>query len=99
MGMKLPNYHNPARATINLALLWHSVVDEIADLNLKIVNGDINKHVKSCHLANPWGDKDFFMGVGYPTHDLEGYVPAYVLASSHRTYCGGPALLFCTQAP
>ena len=38
MGMKHPNYHDPARATINLALTWHSVADKIADLNLKIWN-------------------------------------------------------------
>ena len=42
MGMKHPNYHDPARATINLALPWHSVADKIADLNLKIVDGHIN---------------------------------------------------------
>ena len=31
--------------------------------------------MKSCHPAKPWGAKDFFTGVGYPTHNLEGYVP------------------------
>ena len=31
--------------------------------------------MKSCHLAKPWGPKDFFTSVGYPTHNLEGYVP------------------------
>ena len=36
MGMKCPLYHNPARATISLAVPWHSVAEEIADLNLKI---------------------------------------------------------------
>ena len=44
MGMQRPLYHDPSRATINLALPWHSVANEIADLNLKIVNGHINKH-------------------------------------------------------
>ena len=31
--------------------------------------------MKSCHLAKPWGPKDFFTGVGYPKHNLEGYIP------------------------
>ena len=31
--------------------------------------------MKPCHLSKPWGAKDFFTGVGYPTHNLEGYVP------------------------
>ena len=66
--MKRPYYHDPARATINLAFSRHSVADEKADLNLKIVNGHINKRMKSCHPAKPWG-------VGYPTYNLEGYVP------------------------
>ena len=30
--------------------------------------------MKTCHPAKPWGPKDFFTGVGYPTHNLEGYV-------------------------
>ena len=75
MSMKRPLYHDPARSTINLALPWHSVAEEIADLNLKIVNGHINKRMKPCHPAKPWGPKEFFTGVGYPTHYLEGYVP------------------------
>ena len=51
MGIKRPLNHDPARSTINLALPWHSVAEEIADLNLKIVNGHINKLMKSCHPA------------------------------------------------
>ena len=51
MGMKHPLYHDPARSTINLALTWHSIAEEIADLNLKIVNGHINKRMKPCHPA------------------------------------------------
>ena len=39
MGMKRSFYHDLARSTINLALPWHSVAEEIADLNLKIVTG------------------------------------------------------------
>ena len=42
MGMKRLVYHDLARATINLALPWHSVAEEIADLNLKIVTGQLN---------------------------------------------------------
>ena len=66
-------YHDPAGATIDLALPWHSVAEEIADLNLKIVTGQLNKRMKSCHPAYPWGSRDFSMGVGYHTHNLEGY--------------------------
>ena len=77
MGMKHPYYHDPARATINLALPWHSVADEIADLNLKIVNGHINKYVKLWHTPKPWGAQDFFMGIGYPTHNLIGGLLPY----------------------
>ena len=62
MGMERPLYHYPARATIKLALIWHSVAEEIADLKLKI--------------AKPWGSKDFFTCVDYHTHNLEGYVPS-----------------------
>ena len=72
--MKLPFYHDPFRATINLALAWHSVAEEIADLNFKILTGQLDKHMKSCHPAKPWGSRDFFSGVGYHTHNLEGYV-------------------------
>ena len=37
MGMNCPTYHDPARASINLALPWHSIAKEIADLNFDIV--------------------------------------------------------------
>ena len=70
IGMQRPLYHDPSRATINLALLWHSVAEEIADPNLKIVNGHINERMKSSHPAKPWGSKEFFTGIGYPTHNL-----------------------------
>ena len=76
MGMKCPLYHNPARSTISLAVPWHSVAKEIADLNLKIVIGQLNKRMKSCHPAKPWGSKNIFTGVDYHTHNLEGYVPS-----------------------
>ena len=77
MGMKCPPplYHDPARATINLALPWHSIAEEIADLNFKIVYGQLNKCMKSCHLAKPWASRDF-TSIGYHTHNLEGYVPS-----------------------
>ena len=42
MGMKRPTYHNPAKASINLALPWHSVAEEIADLNFNIVTGNLS---------------------------------------------------------
>ena len=32
MGMKRPLYHDTARSTIKLALPWHSIAEEIADL-------------------------------------------------------------------
>ena len=51
MGIKCPTYHDPARASINLALPWHSVAEEIADLNFNIVTGKLNKRMKSCHQA------------------------------------------------
>ena len=68
MGMNQPTYHDPARASINLALPWHSVATEIADLNFDIVTGKLNQCMKSCNPARPWGPKDFFFGVGYHTH-------------------------------
>ena len=74
--MKHSYYNDPARATINLPLPWQSVAEEIADLNLKIVTGQLNKRMKSCHPAKPWGSRDFFKGIGYHTHNLEGYVPS-----------------------
>ena len=77
VGMKRPLYHDPARSTINLSLPWHSVAEEIhvADLNLKIVNGYINKRMKPCHPAKPWVPKEFFTGIGYlrPVPRISGY--------------------------
>ena len=55
MGMIRPAYHDPARASNNLALPWYSVATEIAHLNFNIVTGKINKRMKSCNLARPWG--------------------------------------------
>ena len=72
MGMQRPLYHNPSRATINLTLPWHCITGAIADLNLKIVNGHINKRMMTSRPAKPWGFNDFFTGSGYPTHNLEG---------------------------
>ena len=31
--------------------------------------------VKPVDPVKPWGAKDFLMGIGYPAHSLEGYVP------------------------
>ena len=73
MGMNRPPYYDPARASINLALPWHSVTEEIFDLN--IVTGKLNKRIKSCNPPRPWGPKDFFSGAGYHTHNLESYIP------------------------
>ena len=64
MGMKRPIYHDPTRASINLALPWHRSVEEIAGCNFDIITGKLNKCMKSCHPARPWGPKDFFLGVG-----------------------------------
>ena len=47
----------------------------MVDLNFNIITGNLNKRMKSCHPARPWGPKYFFSGVGYHTHNLEGYVP------------------------
>ena len=67
MRMKHPYYQDPARVIIILAVPWHSIAEEIADLNLKIVTGQL-KRMKSCHPAKPWGPRDFFMGIGFHTH-------------------------------
>ena len=76
MGMKRPLYHDPARSNSNLALPWHSVAEEIAEINLRIVTGQLNKRIKSCHPAKSWGPREFFTGIGYHTHNLEGYIPS-----------------------
>ena len=60
MGMQRPLYHDPGKATINLTLPWHNVANEIADLDLRIVNGHINKRMKQSRPAKPWGYLDFF---------------------------------------
>ena len=72
--MGMPLYHDPGKATINLALPWHNVAYKIADLDLKIVSGHINKRMKQSRPAKPWGYHDFFTGSGYPMHNLEGLV-------------------------
>ena len=72
IGMQRPQYHDYSRATINLTLRWHCVAGEIADLNLLMVTL-INALIS--RPAKPWGFNDFFMGSGYPTHNLEGLVP------------------------
>ena len=35
----------------------------------------VTLNVKPSHPVKPWGFSDFFMGSGYPTHNLEGLVP------------------------
>ena len=60
MGMQGPLCHDPSSSTINLTLPWHCVAEEIVDLNLKIVNGHINKRMKPSRQAKPWGSNDFF---------------------------------------
>ena len=59
LGMQHPLYHETGKATINL----QSVANEIADLDLKIVNGHINKRMKPSRPAKPWGYHDFFYGL------------------------------------
>ena len=73
--MQNPVYHAPARAAINLSLPWHSSAVEIADCNFNIVTGKLSKRMKSLNSPKPWGPKDFFSGVSYHIHNLEGYVP------------------------
>ena len=46
-----------------------------AERNHDIVLGKLNKSVKAQHQARPWGPKEFFAGLGYYTHNTEGYVP------------------------
>ena len=75
IGMQRPQYHDPSRATINLTLPWHSVAGMIADLNLKIIIGHINKRMKPSCPAKPWGFNDFFTSSGYSMHNLEGHGP------------------------
>ena len=73
--MQNPVHRAPIRADINLSLPWHSSAVEIADRNFNIVMGKLSKRIKSLNPAKSWGPEDFFLGVGYQTHDLEGYVP------------------------
>ena len=37
VNLKSRLYHDPSGSTIYLALPWHSIAEDIADLNLKIV--------------------------------------------------------------
>ena len=60
--MKRPLQQDSTRSTLNLALPLHSIAEEIADL------------MKPCHPAKPWGPREFFIGIGYHTHNLEGNV-------------------------
>ena len=71
--MQNPVYHSRARVTINLTVPWHSSEVEIADCNFNIVMGMLFRCMKSLNPAIPWGPKDFFSGVDYHTHNLEGY--------------------------
>ena len=73
--MKNPVYHALARAAINLSLPWHRLTVEIADCNFNIDTGKLSKHMKSLNPARPWSPKNFFLGIGYHTYTLEGYVP------------------------
>ena len=101
-GHAAPQYQDTStsRATINLTLPWHCIVEEIADLNLKIVNGHINKRMKPSRPAKPWGLNDFFMGSGYPTHNLESLVPyPESLALPEEQTAEDQPFLSSTQAP
>ena len=94
LGMQNPVFHAPTRATINLSLPWHSTAVAIADRNFNIVTGKLSKHMRSLNPAKPGVSKVFFSGVGYYTHNLEGYVSCYTIkASSSRTNSKGLALL------
>ena len=62
MGMKHLIYHDPARATINLALPWHSSAEEIAVCNFNIIMGKLNKCMKSLNpVTRPWAAKGFLV--------------------------------------
>ena len=75
LGMMNPTYNAPVRSAIILSLPWHSSAIQIANRNCDIVSGKLLKNMKSLNPAKPWGPKDFFSGVGYYTHNLEGYDP------------------------
>ena len=64
-----------AKKLIELSLHWHSSTIPIADRNLDIVLGKINKFMKDQHPVKPCGPKEFFTGSGYYTLNTEGYVP------------------------
>ena len=53
LGMQCPLYHALSRATINLTLPYHTVAEEIADFNHKIVNGHINIRMKRSRQVKP----------------------------------------------
>ena len=66
-----------SRSEPPLSVPWHSSAVEIADHNFKIITGKlskliINKSLTQLSLGVP---KDFFLVVGYHTHNLEGNVP------------------------
>ena len=74
--MRLPAYNAPVKTPIDLALLyiaWHSSTIQIAARNH--VSGKLLKFMKSLNPAKPWVPKYYFTGVGYFTHNTEGYVP------------------------
>ena len=73
--MQNPVYHVPFRAAINLSVPWHSSAVEIVDHNFNIVTGKLSKLSKSLNSVKSWSPKDFFLGLGYHTHNLEGDVP------------------------
>ena len=47
----------------------------IAKRNHDIVLGKLSKSMKAQHPAKSWGQKEFFTGSGYYSHNTEGYVP------------------------
>ena len=41
LGMVNPAFHDPARASVNLTLPWHSSAVEVADRNFDIIMGKL----------------------------------------------------------
>ena len=58
---------------INLALLWGKAARDVAALNLDIKGEYSRSNMKKLESLKPWGQRDLFTGVGYPTYCMETY--------------------------
>ena len=70
MGRRLAVYN--ARAATDLALPWHS---STMPKSWHRFGNALEIHEAIENLAKPWGPKNYFTGIGYYTHNLEGSVP------------------------